>query len=110
MATCSYVVGKLIPVIPSATAGCSTWRRGLSSRKKKPSVAALYRYSTVPAPNVANRLGQALGGPLHCMDLKLSGLYGGSFSKDLLETPLSGAIQTVEGDGIAVLVADNLHF
>jgi hypothetical protein len=35
---------------------------------------------------------------------------GGSFFKDLLETPMSGAIQTVEGDGIALLVADNLHF
>ena len=29
--------------------GCSTWRRGLSSRKWKVSVSSLYRYSTVPA-------------------------------------------------------------
>ena len=49
IATCSCVAGRFTLVMPSVT-GCSTWRRGLSSRKKKLPVSALYRYSTVPAP------------------------------------------------------------
>ena len=34
---------------PPSLYRCSTWRRGLSSRKWKVSVSSLYRYSTVPA-------------------------------------------------------------
>mmetsp|Transcript_37522 Transcript_37522/g.76971 ORF Transcript_37522/g.76971 Transcript_37522/m.76971 type:complete len:312 (+) Transcript_37522:4616-5551(+) len=49
MAICNWVAGRLTPVSPSVT-GCSTCRRGLSSRKKNLSVSALYKYSTVPAP------------------------------------------------------------
>mmetsp|Transcript_36881 Transcript_36881/g.91119 ORF Transcript_36881/g.91119 Transcript_36881/m.91119 type:complete len:246 (-) Transcript_36881:554-1291(-) len=49
MAICSCTHGMLTPVMVSVT-GCSTWSRGLTSRKLYAPVVMLYRYSTVPTP------------------------------------------------------------
>ena len=45
--TCSCAAGRLTSATISVH-GCSTWRRGFSSRKWNVSSSSLYRYSNVP--------------------------------------------------------------
>ena len=58
--------------------------------------------------DVADGLGEALGGALHLAEGFGGDDDGGSLLEDLLEAALGGAIASVESDGVAVLVADDL--
>ena len=49
IAICSCTAGRFTPVMVSVT-GCSTCRRGFTSRNEYAPVVMLYRYSTVPTP------------------------------------------------------------
>mmetsp|Transcript_33963 Transcript_33963/g.74704 ORF Transcript_33963/g.74704 Transcript_33963/m.74704 type:complete len:459 (+) Transcript_33963:4774-6150(+) len=59
--------------------------------------------------DVADGLGKALSGSLHLTEGFGGNNDGGSLLKDLLETTLGGAVTTVESDGVAVLVTDDLN-
>ena len=60
--------------------------------------------------NVTNILRQTLRRLFHFSENFRLGNRRRTFLKDLLESTLRGAITTVQGNGITVLVTDNLHF
>mmetsp|Transcript_13887 Transcript_13887/g.33108 ORF Transcript_13887/g.33108 Transcript_13887/m.33108 type:complete len:869 (-) Transcript_13887:356-2962(-) len=58
--------------------------------------------------DVADGLGEALGGALHLAEGFAGDDDGRSLLEDLLEAALGGAVTSVEGDGVAVLITDDL--
>ena len=58
--------------------------------------------------DVSDGLGEALGGALHLTEGLGGNNDGRSLLEDLLEATLGGAITSVESDGVAVLVTDDL--
>merc|ERR1719183_759678 len=58
--------------------------------------------------DVADGLGEALGGALHLAEGFGGDDDGRALLEDLLEAALGGAVTAVEGDGVAVLITDDL--
>mmetsp|Transcript_105102 Transcript_105102/g.206152 ORF Transcript_105102/g.206152 Transcript_105102/m.206152 type:complete len:332 (+) Transcript_105102:138-1133(+) len=60
--------------------------------------------------NITDVLGQSLGGFLHEFESVRLGNGWRTFLKNLLETTLGGAVTSIQGDGVTMLVSNNLNF